>query len=221
MKSKLKALFEILLIALIFIILTYVVQNNFDFFENLVGKNIWGIVIYVLIIIIAIVIAPISSIPLLPVVSNIWGWKIAAAVSVVGWTIGSMLAFLIARVYGVRIVKRLVSLEGIHRLENKIPKEHLFLSVVFLRIVIPVDILSYALGLFSKIKFWPYTIATFIGVIPATVILAVLGTIPFIYQLIALLIVGILVVSSWIIQITCKRCVDFVQKKFYYNKKRK
>ena len=66
--------------------------------------------------------------------------------------------------------------------------------------IIPVDILSYALGLFSKIKFWPYVIATFIGVIPVTFLLAYIGSVPFIYQILAFLIVGIIILVGLIVR---------------------
>jgi len=68
-------------------------------------------------------------------------------------------------------------------LEKKIPKENLFLGIIFLRMVIPVDILSYALGLFSKIKTRDYLLATIIGVSPFAFIFAYLGRMPFYYQI--------------------------------------
>ena len=72
--------------------------------------------------------------------------------------------------------------------------------------VIPVDILSYALGLFSRIKFWPYAIASFIGIIPGVVLFAYVGAIPFIYQVITILIVGIIIISGLIVKCKVKSC---------------
>jgi len=204
-RSDRKAIIEILVIVLIFILLTYFIQTYMGFFKNLIGKSILGILIYVLIIIIAIVVAPLSSIPLIPLMSNLWGWKFTGVISVIGWTLGSIIAFLLARKYGVNIVKRLISLEQIHKIENKIPKEHLFLSVIFLRMIIPVDILSYALGLFSKIRFWPYVVATFIGVIPVTFLLSYLGTIPFVYQITAFLIAVLVLLIGWGVRKSIKK----------------
>jgi uncharacterized membrane protein YdjX (TVP38/TMEM64 family) len=194
MNSKIKAILSILGFIIFFIFFSYLVQTNINFLKTLINENILGLVIYFLIIILAIVIAPISSIPLIPLVSNIWGWLITALVSIIGWTIGSMIAFLLARKYGVKIVNKIISLKSIQRIEKKMPEDHLFLSVILLRMIIPVDILSYALGLFSKIKFWSYSIATFIGVIPVTFLLSYSGTISFIYQIIGLVI--ILIISS-------------------------
>lgn len=206
MNSKIKAILELFVILLIFVFISYLVQSNLYFFQNLIGKNILtGIIIYFFIVILAIVVAPIASTPLIPVISNLWGWQLAVVVSVISWTIGSVIVFILCRKYGVKIVRRLVSLKEIHKFEKKIPEENLFLSTVFLRMIIPVDILSYALGLFSKIKFWQYTIATFIGIIPFTILLSYLGTIPFIYQIIILLITLIIILSGLIIQQSIKR----------------
>lgn len=64
--------------------------------------------------------------------------------------------------------------------------------------IIPADILSYVLGLFSKIKFWPYFFATIIGMIPAAFLLSYLGSVKPLFQLIIFLIVGIIFLLWWI-----------------------
>lgn len=200
MNKKLNSLVEILIILIAFVIITYFVQKNILFFEGLIQRNFYGILIYLLVIILAMVVAPISSIPLIPLMSNTWGWKITGVVSIIGWTIGAIIVFWLCRKYGVKIVGKLISLEGIRSFEKKIPEENLFYTVLLLRMVIPVDILSYFLGLFSKIKFWPYTIATFIGIIPAAFLLSYVGSIKPLYQAMIFLIVGIIFIFGWIIQ---------------------
>lgn len=207
--KKLSALFEISIIILTFIFISYIVQTNLEFFENLIGGNLFlGILIYIFIVIIAIVIPPITSIPLLPLLSNLWGWQLTALVSTIGWMSGSTIVFVMCRTYGINIIKKFISLKEIHKIEKKISREKLFLSVVFLRMVIPVDILSYALGLFSKIKFWPYTIATFIGILPFTILLAYVGGVPFTYQVLAVLIAGIVITLGAIIKCYNERCIN-------------
>tara|TARA_Y100000310_G_scaffold142407_1_gene141943 strand:+ start:7875 stop:8528 length:654 start_codon:yes stop_codon:yes gene_type:complete len=200
MKRKIRSLIEIFVIVAIFIIIGYLVQSNLDFFKDLIGGSVYGLLIYVLVILLAMVVAPISSIPLIPLMSNVWGWKVTGAVSIIGWTLGSIIVFWICRLWGVKIVGRLISLRQVHAWESKIPQENLFFVVFWLRMIIPVDILSYALGLFSKIKFWPYTIATFLGVIPAAFALAYLGTLNFSFQLIIFLIAGIIFLCWWILR---------------------
>jgi len=51
---------------------------------------------------------------------------------------------------------------------------------------VPVDVLSYVLGLFSRMKSAPYFFATLIGVAPFAFVFAYAGTLPFLYQMEAL-----------------------------------
>lgn len=188
MKSKkIKGVIEVLIVIALFIGFSYLIQTNLDFFESIIGSGILGMLIYIFIEIIAIVVAPVTTLPLITVPSNLWGWVIAAILSIIGWTIGSVIAFVIARKYGVNIVKKFIPLKEINKLEKRVPHEHLFLSVVFLRMIIPIDILSYVLGLFSKMKLRTYALATFIGIMPFAFILAYLGGLPVQYQVIAFL----------------------------------
>lgn len=200
MNQKVKAIIEVLVIVIVFIIITYLVQTNLEFFENIIKKNIYGILVYLLIVVIAMVVAPISAIPLIPLMANIWGWKVTGVLNIVGWTIGAIIIFFLTRKYGVKIVRYIVSLKRIHSLEKKISEKNVFLTVLLLRMIIPVDILSYALGLFSKIRFWPYTIATVIGIIPGAFILSYVGTIGILFQIVIFLTLGIIILTAWIVK---------------------
>ncbi len=200
MDKKIKSIIEIAIVIILFIFFSYIVRENLDFFEGFIGNNLLGLIIYVLIEITSIVIAPVTTLPLIALASNLWGWFLSGVISVFAWTIGSLIAFFIGRKYGVDLVKKFISLEKIHEIENRIPKEHVFLSVIFLRIVIPMDILSYALGIFSNIKTRIYLFATIIGIIPVAFLLAYLGTVPFEYQLIALLTAMIIIITGLIVR---------------------
>ena len=136
------------------------------------------------------------------------GWMLTGILNIVGWMIGSWIAFIIARKYGVKLVKKFISIEKTHEIENKIPKEHLFWSVVLLRVIIPIDILSYALGLFTKMSTRSYLLATLIGITPFAFIWAYLGGFPFKYQAILFLIIGILISLGWIVKLVCKKCAN-------------
>ena len=183
-KQKLKAGFYILLIAVFFILSSYIIQKNLINLE--ISKN-FGALIYIFITIIAIVIAPISMIPLIPIAANLFGWFLTAIYSIIGWTIGSFIAFFLAQNYGKPLIKKFISLKKIEKLEKYIPQENIFWSVVFLRIVIPVDILSYALGLFSNMKKRSFVLATIIGILPFAFIFSYLGGLPVIYQIFGLI----------------------------------
>lgn len=205
LNKKLKGIIEFLIIVLVFLLFSYIVQENLEFFEAFVTNNLIGIIIYVLIEISSIVIAPITTLPLIAAASNLWGWIFTGFISVFAWTIGSWIAFFIGRKYGVLIIKKFLSIEQVYKIEKKIPKQHLFWSVVFLRMIIPVDVLSYALGIFTKMSTRNYIIATIIGITPFAFALAYLGTIPFIYQIISFLIASIIILIGWFFKVKFKK----------------
>ena len=192
--EKIKSFFSASLIVLLFILSSYFVKENIGLVKNLIGNNFIGIITYILISIIAIVIAPISMMPLLPVASNVFGWFNSAIFNIMGWFLGSVIVFYISRKYGVPLIKKFVSLEKINKLESKIPKENLFLDIVLLRMILPVDILSYALGLFSKVKFKTYALATLIGITPFAFVFSYLGIVNIYYQIIGFFVIGLIIV---------------------------
>lgn len=195
-KEKLKSFLEILFILVLFLGLSFLVQQNLQFFEKFIVYGFYGILIYFFIVILAIVLAPISSIPLIPLMTGIFGWVLTGIISVLAWTAGSVIVFFICRKYSVPLVSKLISMKQIRKIENKIPKEDIFWTILLLRIVVPVDILSYALGLFSKVSFKKYFWATFFGIIPVTFILAYAGSVSFKIQM---AIFGLVVLVAFIV----------------------
>lgn len=150
-----------------------------------------GMLIYVAVMIFAVVVAPVATLPLVVVAAAAWGNFLAAILSIVAWIIGAVIAFQLARSFGRPLVAKFVNMKKIEHFEDNIPEENLFWSIVFLRIILPVDVLSYALGLFSTVKFWTYLAATSIGVVPFAFIFSYSGRLPFGYQVI----LGLLVLA--------------------------
>jgi len=131
-----------------------------------------GGLIFTLMMVISTVIPPITIFVLIPFVGMVLGPLVTMIYSVIGWTVGSIISFLIARHLGRPFISRYVSLKKIDKWERKIPEKGEFLYLVFLRMVTPVDVLSYAVGLFCRISLWKYSIASFIGVIPFSFVFA-------------------------------------------------
>lgn len=181
--ERIKSLIKIFGIIVLFIFFSYLAKTNLDFFKELLGNKTWGLFFWFLITITAVVIAPITNLFLMPLVSNIFGWMETAIVSVAAWSIGSFIVFYICRKYGVDLVKKFISLDQLHKIESKIPKENLFLDLILLRMIIPVEILSYGIGLFSKINFKMYAITTIIGLMPVAFLISYLGIVPLPYQI--------------------------------------
>lgn len=204
MNRKIKTGIEIGLIILAFVLVSYLVQTNLEFFQNLVGDGYNGMAIYVILTIVSVVFAPISTLPLLPIASALWGWFATAILSIFGWLAGAMIAFWLGRKYGVDLIKKFISMEKLQRYQKSIPETHLFLGIIVLRNIFPVDILSYALGIFSNVKMRTYFWATLIGILPGAFLLAYLGGLPFKYQLVSF---GIFLILALIIALLMKRFI--------------
>ncbi|MFW0871106.1 MAG: MYG1 family protein [Patescibacteria group bacterium] len=126
--------------------------------------------LYALATIAAIVFAPLSIAVIVPFMAEIMGALPIFITTWISWLIGSVIAYAIARRWGKPLVGRLFSLKRIEKLEERMPKNMDFWVLVLLRIVVPADVLSYAVGLVSKISFPKYFFATALGIIPFTFI---------------------------------------------------
>lgn len=157
-------------------------------------------VYYVIVTTLAVVVAPVSTLPLIPIASVAWGWFIAGVLSILGWVLGSQIAFFLARRYGKPLVQKIVSLEKLERFEKRFPEKNVFWTVVLLRMVVPVDVLSYAVGLFSEMKSVTYFLATMLGVIPFAFIFAYTGTLSIGTQLIVCIEVAVLAFLVYILK---------------------
>lgn len=96
---------------------------------------------------------------LLPVLTNLalmapavlaWGPGPAAALLLAGWIAGSALSFLLGRRAQAFVLRRFPGVTRHADIERLVHPRHRMLSLVLLRMTFPVDVLSYALGLFSR-----------------------------------------------------------------------
>ncbi len=111
------------------------------------------------------VLAPVTVLPLVPMIAPILGPFTTGLASWIGWTLGAVVAFLIARYGGRPLLGRMINIEKLTRFEKHLPEEAHFFLVLALRLVFPVDLLSYALGVFSTVKMMTYSIASGIGIL--------------------------------------------------------
>ncbi len=188
-----RAIISGLLIVLLFIGSSLLVHQYEEPIKENLSMGIGEMPAYILLAVIATVIAPVSMMPLIPMAAMMWGWQTAALISALGWFIGACIAFWLARQFGVPLLQKITNVDHLKTLENYVPEKNVFWSIVLLRATLPVDILSYALGLFSRISFSTYALATALGILPFAFIFAYVGTIPLLYQIVALVAIGIFV----------------------------
>jgi uncharacterized membrane protein YdjX (TVP38/TMEM64 family) len=192
-KGSNKRLWILFLIAAVFVATTLLSDRLALGLESFIGDHsVLGIFIYLAGLIFVTVLGPLTLLPILPIAVALWGPLTTALLNTVGWTIGGIIAFSLAQKYGQEIVERLVKLEHLRWIESRMPEKNLFLAVIVFRIVIPIDFVSYALGLFTNMRLSAYALATFIGTLPTTLFLAYAVTLPRAAQVLAV-VVGIAV----------------------------
>lgn len=134
--------------------------------ERWIGHHaLLGAVIYVVLVMASVVLLPFSSLPLLPFAVHNFGVVLTALLSTAGWWVGCLIAFQIARL-GRRYLERITSLAAIDRLEDRVPADVGFGGIVVLRMILPVDVVSFALGLLKHLRFRTYAVASLLGILP-------------------------------------------------------
>lgn len=179
--TKLFLLVAIFLLLIFFGALAYYSSIFVDFSLRVIDEGVVGVIIYVLILVFATIFAPISVTPLIPFAAVIFGFFPVVILTVIGETIGALIAFCIARKYGYPIVKKRVSVKNIHKYERLVPEKNLFLGIILLRIAIPFDFMSYILGLSGKVNLRIFISASVISFVPYAFVVAYLGFLPLHY----------------------------------------
>jgi len=154
------------LVILLFVVVPFFIPIEWDKITIVLAKMpvYESAFFYVLLLIISCIIAPLNTLIIIPFAASVFGWFPAALLSITGWVIGALIAFIIARYLGGVLNSNF--LEKIKEKTKDVPEMSTFWGLVLLRIIIPIDLLSYAVGFFTNMKVVPYTIATLIGVTP-------------------------------------------------------
>ena len=160
-----------------FVVLSQWSQQNMELLQSLTAQAGWpGIFSYIGIMTASIVFAPLGTGFLLPVAANSYGPFFAALYSIIGWTLGSMLAFWIAKAFRKNIFKNQSLVKRIQEYERSIPRYQFYGLVILLRIALPVDLVSYMLGFASTMSYRAFLFTTLVGVTPMTFVFTYAAT---------------------------------------------
>ena len=186
--SVYKQIGSLIVFAIVFLVVSYLAQRYHSELALLIQSgNVLSIIGFILLTAIFVVfVIPLDIVFLIPIGTSVFGPIPTALMSIMGWTLGSTIAFGIARYFGRPVVERIIGINWMQTIENRIPKRNLFWNVVLLRMLVPVDILSYALGLIGTMSWESYILATVIGVTPFGFYFAYTGAVPFIYRVVSI-----------------------------------
>jgi uncharacterized membrane protein YdjX (TVP38/TMEM64 family) len=215
-------IFKILaFVALIALIL--ILQLTLDVFSHFSPEKIEGWLqragvaaplLYMGVMALAIVVTPIPSLPLDIAAGAFFGPLPGTLYSALGALGGSVISFLIARLLGRDLVKRILRghISFCPRCSDKI-----LTKVVFLSRLIPVvsfDVVSYGAGL-TAMSLWKFALATFIGMLPLTFIYNTFGSVLVIRGWVSALVAVAFVALFFLIPRLIERR-DFLKLKRYF-----
>jgi len=185
-----------------FVIVSHLAQMHSALLSAVIDQaSVAGVIVYIASLALAVVVAPISTGFLLPIAANSWGPLPAGVYSMVGWSLGAAGAFYIARRFGAPFVKRFAPIEKLQSMADVISTRHMFVSVLLFRLSLPVEVMSYVVGLFTTMRFGPYMLATVIGIAPFTFLISYASVGSVTYQVIvALLAVVSFSVGVWYVR---------------------
>ena len=134
-----------------------------------------GIAIITGLMAMAIVFNPVPSAPIALVSGAIYGHTWGTVYIVIGALIGAIIAFYIARLAGRKVVSRFTRKISVPAWVGS--QNSMMIAVLLSRLVpfISFDLISYAAGL-TSIKQWRFSVATLIGLMPASFLLAHFGS---------------------------------------------
>jgi len=140
-----------------------------DFLGELALQNEFlAIMVFILTAALAALISPLTNIPLVPIATLIWGPFLTTIFLLVGWLVGDIIAYVIGRHLGHKIVCYIVSAEKLEEWSNVVKKHTNFRRALFLRVALPAE-LGYAFGII-RYHFGYFMLITFFAELPLAIV---------------------------------------------------
>ena len=144
--------------------------------ESLLRRSGGGApILFALLMIVGILVSPIPTSPLTVVSPKLFGLWPGLFLTLVSATIGAAIAFWIARKLGERFFVRFPQYQ---RFRHVLPRDATAFAIFLLRLPPSptFDLVSYLAGL-TEISFGQFVVATFLGMIPVTATLCIVGSV--------------------------------------------
>ncbi|MGE0312974.1 MAG: VTT domain-containing protein [Lautropia sp.] len=117
--------------------------------DVLAANTVLGVAVFFATSAFAVLMPMITNLPLMPFAVLAWGPWWSALILLLGWVAGAAVSFALGRHVRDRILRHFPSVRRHAGIDRLIDAQHRMVSLIMLRMTFPVDVLSYALGLFS------------------------------------------------------------------------
>lgn len=166
----------------------------------------WGALLFLLLSALSAMLAFFSSTVLVPVAIPVWGKLACALLLWLGWILGGVCSYAIARFWGRPVVRRLTSAKGLARYEERISRHTPFGLVLLFQLAVPSEIPGYVLGL-ARYGLRRYLMILALAELPYAVGTAYLGESLLEQRIVLLLSLGALAIflSAWALHVLRRR----------------
>jgi uncharacterized membrane protein YdjX (TVP38/TMEM64 family) len=132
-----------------------------------------GVIVFVATSVVAVLMPMLTNLPLVPLAVLAWGPGWTSVLLLLGWVVGAGLSFWLGRHARAAILRVFPAVQRHADIDRLIHPRHRLASLVMLRMTFPVDVLSYALGLFSRgTTLVENTLSTALGAAPFALLFA-------------------------------------------------
>ncbi len=136
---------------------------------------VWGALVFVLLSALSAMLAFFSGAVLVPVAVQVWGTTGTVSLLWVGWIVGGVSAYALARAAGRPLVARLVNTDALARYEAHVSRGAPLGLVILLQLGLPSEVPGYLLGL-ARYPVPRYLLALALAELPWAVLTVLLGT---------------------------------------------
>ncbi len=171
-------------VAVLFLLGSYGSARFSDILQKYIGEGgVYGMTAYVVSIAVIALVPLATTLPLVPIAVTVWGNIVASLLTILAWIVSASVAFYLARRFGRRIVTRYIPMEHIQNFHNLVPRGNLLTAVFLFGLFgAPIDLLSYVIGMFTKLEYRSFITMFVLGLIPFIVFLTYTVTLSFVYQ---------------------------------------
>lgn len=143
---------------------------------NTIKDTSYAPIIYILLYVVGVVFA-LPGVALTIIAGPLFGFSLGAILVIIGSNVGCQFTFFVSRLLGKDFIKRFIKADSYFEKLSKKIEENGFLVMLYLRLlpIFPFNGVNYISGL-SQVKYWHYTLATFVGMLPGTLVYVYLST---------------------------------------------
>ncbi len=142
-----------------------------------------GMILYSATVTGIVLIPLVNSFPMIPVAVALWGNVVAALLTLLGWMGGAIIAFSVARKFGIIVLRKFKILSVISKFAHMMPKQNVWWGTLLLASIgMPIDAMSYTHGLFNTLRLPQFISSLALGLAPFAFFITFIATLSIVYQ---------------------------------------